>query len=106
MTRFVLGISLCLVLVLGTGNASAQKKHSTEIVVLNKDGKPTKGRKVSLEFTAGLGGFTGNAYTDAKGIAIIKHASEGNVKVYVDGDHSSHKTTGTAPGRIVVTLTK
>ena len=78
MTRLALGISLCLVLCFAVGNASAEKKLSTEIVVLNKDGKPTKGRKVSLEFTAGLGGFTGNAYTDAKGIAIIKHASEGN----------------------------
>lgn len=101
-----LTLSLCLVLVLGIGNASAQKKLSTEVVVLNKEGKPAKGRKVSLEFTAGLGGFTDNAYTDAKGVAIIKHASEGNVKVYVDGDHSGHKTTGTAPGRIVVNLSK
>jgi len=97
---------LCLVLFLGIGEASAQKKFSTQVVVLNKEGKPSKGRKVSLKFTSLLGGFTDNAYTDAKGIAIIKHASEGTVKVYVDGDHSGHKTTGKAPGKIVVNLSK
>jgi hypothetical protein len=95
-----------LLLVMALPLAHAQKKLTTEVVVLTKDGKPASGKKVSLEFTAGLGGFTDDYYTDKKGVALIKHASEGTVKVFVDGDHSSHKTTGRAPGTITVRLTR
>ena len=101
-----IALACLLVLVFALPVAHAQKKLTTEVIVLNKDGKPSSGRKVSLEFTAGLGGFTDDSYTDNKGVAIIKHSSEGNVKVYVDGDYSGHKTTGRAPGKITVRLTK
>ena len=62
---------------------------------------PARGRKVSLEFVGGFlpGGFTENVYTDSNGVARVPHASTGRVKVYVDGNHSSHRTTGRPPHR-------
>lgn len=87
-----------------TAEASAKdKKYTTEVTVYNKEGKPSKGRKVVLEVS---GGFTDDYYTDDKGVAKVKHASTGTAKVYVDGDHSSHKTTVKAPGSVSVYLTK
>ena len=75
------------------------------IVTVYKNGKPSRGRRVSLEFIALLsGGFTKDFYTNASGEASISHESEGSVKVYVDGNHNSHRTTGRAPGHIVVHL--
>lgn len=99
---------LSLLLLLGIGFtpiAHADKKYTTEVVVY-VNGKTSKGRKVRLEFTGLMGGFTGSHYTNSSGVAYVKHASEGKVKVYVDGNYSNHKTQGRAPGRINVYLSK
>ena len=86
--------------------AADDKKYTTEVVAYDKGGNPASGRKVCLGFTGFLGGMSENAYTDSSGVATIHHASKGEVKVYVDGDWSSHKTKGRAPGRINVYLKK
>ncbi len=80
--------------------------HTTTVIVY-KDGKRVgSGYKVSLEFVGGLSvsGFTKNFYTNSDGIAYVEHASEGTVKVYVDGNWSDHQTKGKAPGKISVYL--
>ena len=104
---FLLSIIASLSFGLPAAKAWATKKHTTEVVVY-MNGKLSKGRKVSLQFVGGLfsGGFTDKVYTNSDGVARIPHASTGKVKVYVDGNHSKHKTTGKAPGRIIVYLSK
>lgn len=77
-------------------------KHITEVVVY-KNGKPASGVRVSLEF-GWAGGFTKDFYTNSQGVALVQHESEGRVKVYIDGDHSSHGISGYAPGKIPVHL--
>lgn len=74
----------------------------TTLVTVLRGGQPSSGHRVSLEFVGGIlpGGFTQDFYTDSSGEAHVQHESEGQVKVYVDGDHTSHGTTGRAPGRI------
>jgi len=78
-------------------------KYTTEVIVV-RNGKPSSGHRVSLEFTGGVlsGGLTNDFHTNSSGVAFVEHASTGSVKVYVDGNHSNHGTTGRAPGRITV----
>lgn len=79
----------------------------TTTVVIYKNGKRVgSGYKVSLEFVGGLlsGGFTDNFYTNSDGVAYVEHASEGAVKIYVNGNWSDHRTKGKAPGKITVYL--
>ena len=80
--------------------------ETTVVTVLRGD-RPLKGKKVSLEFTHFLsGGLTKKFVTDSSGQAHVQHKQKGRVKVYVDGNHSSHKTVGTVPGNITVFLSK
>lgn len=83
----------------------SQKKH-TSVVTVYKNGKPCRHCRVTLEFTffLGTGGFTADVYTDSSGVAVVEHNSEGEAKVYVDGNHSKHQTTLKAPGRCTVNL--
>ncbi len=83
----------------------SQKKY-TSIVTVRKNGKPWRNCRVTLEFTffLGTGGFTDNVYTNFSGVAEVKHNSEGEAKVYVDGNHSKHQTTFKAPGICTVDL--
>lgn len=74
----------------------------TSEVIVYEHSKPSSGHKVSLEFSDGT--FTHNFTTNSSGVARIQHSSTGSVKVYVDGNHSRHGTTGDAPGRIYVYL--
>ena len=76
--------------------------YTTEVIVY-RNGNPSSGHDVSLEF-AGYGGFTDTYRTNSSGVAHIEHESRGRVYVYVDGNHSKHGTTGDAPGRIYVYL--
>lgn len=80
--------------------------HTTTVVVYKNGKRVGSGYKVSLEFVGGIipGGFTKNFYTNSDGVAYVKHASEGTVKVYVKGNWSDHKTKGKAPGEIIVYL--
>lgn len=79
-------------------------KHVSEVIVYKND-KPSSGHMVSLEFTSLFnGGFTGKFFTDKNGVAHVEHASTGEVNVYIDGNHSSHGTSGHVPGRIYVNL--
>lgn len=105
--RSIILTAAAVALTFAGGPAMANRRYTTEVVVY-ANGKPSRGRKVSLEFVGGLlpGGFTENVYTDSNGVARVPHASTGRVKVYVDGNHSSHRTTGQAPGRINVYLSK
>jgi|GEM_PF-4552410 len=90
-----------------TPAAHAAKNYTTEVSVYAK-GNPAKGREVSLEFTGGIagGGFTDRFRTNSSGVAYVKHASKGRVKVYIDGNYSRHGITGRAPGQITVHLSK
>ena len=74
--------------------------HTTKVSVF-ENGKPAKGRNVSLEFWEGM---TKGFITDDSGTACVDHESTGHVKVYVDGNYSNHRTTGDAPGHIKVSL--
>ncbi|MBF0240475.1 MAG: hypothetical protein HQM12_22460 [SAR324 cluster bacterium] len=102
----IFSVALLGVMSLDVETAYADKNYTTKVTVYTKNGNPAKGRKVSLEFVGGFlgGGFTDNEYTNSDGEASIKHASKGKVKVYVDGNGSSHETTGKAPGEIFVYL--
>jgi hypothetical protein len=105
----VLGVSflgfLSLFALPGVGISGGKKKVVTEVTVLDAKGKPASGRIVILEFEGPKGlVFTDPARTVAGGVVKIKHVLQGNVKVWVDGDHGSHGTTGQAPGKITVDL--
>jgi hypothetical protein len=89
------------------GIGSGKKVMTTEVTVLNSLGKPVGGRQVILEFDGAKGiAFTDPAFTTAKGVVKIKHVLQGNVRVYVDGNHSFHRTTGQAPGKIIARLVR
>lgn len=86
------------------GDKVARAGEMTSEVTVYEHGRPSKGHRVSFEFDGLFGGFTKDFYTDSSGVAYVKHVSSGKVKVYVDGNHSNHGTTGTVPGRINVYL--
>lgn len=86
--------------------SSARAAENETVVTVLLKGKPYEGAKVCLEFTSLLGGVTKDFYTDSKGNATVKHGGTGGVKVFVNGNHSSHRTTGKAPGSITVRLSK
>jgi len=54
-------------------------------VQYRSSGGPVSGARVSLSFTSGIGGVTGEASTDSRGIARIDHASVGEAKVIING---------------------
>jgi hypothetical protein len=89
------------------GISGGKKVMTTEVTVLDAKGKSAGGRQVILEFEGPKGlAFTDPAFTTAKGVVKIKHILQGKVKVYVDGNHSLHRTTGQAPGKITVRLVR
>ena len=87
------------------GLGDSKKLMTTEVTVLDAADKPAGACFVVLEFEGPKGlAFTNPAPTTAKGVVKIKHVLEGTVKVWVNGDYSSHATTGQAPGKITVHL--
>src|SRR6266540_2636252 len=68
--------------------------HTTKVSVF-ENGKPAKGRNVSLEFWEGM---TKGFITDDSGTACVDHESTGHVKVYVDGNYSNTRPTGAVRG--------
>jgi hypothetical protein len=98
-------VALACLLALTAPGIGGGKKLTTTVEVLDDNGRPAAGRQVILEFDGPKGViFTDPALTTAKGVAKVKHGLESNAKVYVDGDHASHATTGQAPGKITVRL--
>jgi len=59
--------------------------NRSKIHVQYRDGSKTKGVRVALGFTGGLGGVTKDAYTDSYGTAIVEHSGTGHARVYVSG---------------------
>jgi len=90
-----------------TNLAQAQQELFSEVIVYS-NGRPASGRRVSLEFVGGFlpGGFSKSEHTNRDGVARIAHTASGSARVYVDGNFSDHRTTGTAPGRFIVYLTR
>lgn len=86
--------------------ADSADNHTTEVTVYKDGSRVGSGYKVVLEFVGSLSdsGFTDAYYTNSDGVAYVKHASQGEVKVYVDGNWSNHRTKGRAPGKIRVDL--
>lgn len=59
--------------------------NHSKVYVQYRDGSKPKGVGVVLGFTGVLGGMTKTFYTDAQGVALVKHESAGNADVYVSG---------------------
>ncbi|NER00357.1 MAG: hypothetical protein F6K30_27285 [Cyanothece sp. SIO2G6] len=77
----------------------------TSVVTILRGDKPLKGKRVSFEFMGFLpGGVTQTFITNSSGQAYVHHKQKGRVKVYVDGNHSPHKTVATVPSSITVFL--
>jgi hypothetical protein len=77
----------------------------TSEVTVYQNGRLSSGHRVSLGFSSLLSGGTTSDYsTDSNGIARIQHASTGEATVYVDGNHSDHRTKFSAPGKVTVYL--
>lgn len=74
----------------------------TTTIEVYRNGKPARGIRVSLEFTALTNmGFTQAERTNSEGIAYISHSSSGKANVYLDG---SERGSLKAPGRKVFYL--
>jgi hypothetical protein len=94
---------LCFMALTAPGIGGGKKVLTTEVTVFDAKDKPAVKRQVYLEFgTLKEPVFSGPAVTNAQGVAKITHVLEGGVRVWVDGDHSSHAATGKAPGTIAV----
>ena len=102
---FCLFALLSFLVLTAPGISGGKKVLITEVTVFDAKDKPAGDRQVILEFGSLKEPiFTDPAVTNAKGVAKVKHSLEGKVRVWVDGDYSTHSTTGKAPGKITVHL--
>jgi hypothetical protein len=96
---------LCTLALTTPGISGGKKVLITEVTVFDAKDKPAVKRQVYLEFgSLKEPVFSVMAVTNAKGVATIKHYQEGEARVWVDGNHSTHAATGKAPGKIAVHL--
>ena len=73
--------------------------NRSKIYVQYRDGSKPKGVRVVLSFRGWTGGVTKPVYTDAYGVAVVKHASTGEADVIVGG---TTRRSFRAPGETVV----
>jgi hypothetical protein len=101
----ILFVLLCTLALTTPGFSGGKKVLTTEVTVFDAKDKPAVKRQVYLEFgSLKEPVFSVMALTNAKGVATIRHYQEGEARVWVDGDYSTHGVTGKAPGRIAVHL--